>query len=94
MEYPKMARVVFTAHLAEVGPREEERVPGQTVIEALQDIFARYPRLEGYILDDQRRLRKHVAIFIDGVRPPPETVLQQKVGGESEIYVLQALSGG
>ena len=89
-----MARIVFTAHLASVGPRAEERSAGTTVLEALDEIFARYPRLEGYVLDDQRRLRRHVVIFIDGERVPSETVLQRAVGEESEIYVLQALSGG
>ena len=89
-----MARVVFTAHLAGVGPRDEERSPGATVIEVLDGLFARYPRLEGYVLDDQRRLRRHVVIFVDGARAPAETVLQQDVSAESEIYVLQALSGG
>jgi molybdopterin converting factor small subunit len=89
-----VARVVFTAHLAQVGPREEERVSGPTVIAVLDEIFARYPRLEGYVLDDQRRLRRHVVIFIDGARVPPEAVLQRAVDADSEIYVLQALSGG
>lgn len=89
-----MPRLGFTAHLAEVGPREEVDVAGATVIEALDVVFARYPRLEGYVLDDQRRLRKHVVIFIDGERALPQTVLQREVTPQSEIYVLQALSGG
>jgi sulfur carrier protein ThiS len=89
-----VARVNFTAHLAQVGPREEERVSGPTVIAVLDRIFARYPRLESYVLDDQRRLRRHVVIFVDGERVPPEAALQRAVGEDSEIYVLQALSGG
>jgi sulfur carrier protein ThiS len=46
------------------------------------------------VLDDQRRLRRHVVIFVDGERVPPEAALQRAVGEDSEIYVLQALSGG
>ena len=89
-----MARVVFTSHLAAVGPPDEVSMPGATVLAALDGVFAQYPRLEGYVLDDQRRLRRHVVIFIDGERAPAETVLQRAVGEGSEIYVLQALSGG
>jgi len=89
-----MARIVFTSHLAQVGPRDEDRVSGPTVIAVLDQIFARYPKLEGYVLDDQRRLRRHVAIFVDGERVPAETVLERAVEEDSEIYVLQALSGG
>jgi len=89
-----MPRLGFTAHLAAVGPREEVEVQGATVLEALDAVFAHYPRLQGYVLDDQRRLRRHVVIFIDGERAPAETVLQCKVEPSAEIYVLQALSGG
>ena len=89
-----MPRLGFTSHLAQVGQREELDVAGRTVIEALDAVFVLYPRLENYVLDDQRRLRKHVVIFVDGARAPPETVLQEPVSPGSEIYVLQALSGG
>ena len=34
---------------------------------ALDAYFATAPRVRSYILDDQGRLRRHVAIFIDGV---------------------------
>ena len=88
-----MPRLGFTAHLAAVGPREEVEVPGVTVLEALDVVFAQYPRLESYVLDDQRRLRRHVAIFIDGERAPAETALERRVTPSAEIYVLQALSG-
>lgn len=89
-----MPRLSFTAHLAGIAPREDVEVAGATVIAALDAVFAQYPRLEGYVLDDQRRLRKHVVIFVDGERAPAQTVLQQPVSAGSEIYVLQALSGG
>ena len=38
------------------------------VLEALDRVFALFPRLENYVLDDQRRLRRHVVIFVDGER--------------------------
>jgi hypothetical protein len=54
--------------------------------------FARYPRLRGHILDDQDRLRLHVAIFVDGVDVRRDT-LSYPIKPESELHVLQALSG-
>lgn len=89
-----MARVVFTSHLAGIAPKDEVSAPGATVLAALDHVFAQYPRLEGYVLDDQRRLRKHVTIFVDGEQAPAERALGLPVGAGTEIYVLQALSGG
>ena len=89
-----MPRLSFTAHLARVGPSDDVEVEAATVIEALDRVFALYPRLENYVLDDQRRLRRHVVIFVDGERAAAETVLARPLSPSSEIYVLQALSGG
>jgi hypothetical protein len=89
-----MPQIVFTAHLAQVGPRDGLTVPGETVAQALDAAFALYPRLGGYILDDQRRLRPHIAIFVDGLRLPQAAALQKPIMPDTEVYVLQALSGG
>ncbi len=89
-----MPRLVFTAHLANVGPRDEREVPGDTVRAALEAVFAEFPRLRNYVLDDQDRVRKHVVVFIDGARWTNDEVLDLRVSPASEIYVLQALSGG
>jgi len=50
--------------------------------------------LLNYILDDQRRVRQHIAIFVDGALRPRQSVLSEPVGEDSEVYVFQALSGG
>jgi len=57
-------------------------------------VFADNPRLRGYILDDQGRVRHHVAIFVDGGMVSDRDELTDTVGAASEIYVMQALSGG
>jgi hypothetical protein len=89
-----MARLVFTAHLAAVVPRDEMAYDGATLGEALQAAFRDYPVLKTYILDDQGRVRRHIAIFLDGSLRAREEALDLPVTRESEIYVLQALSGG
>ena len=88
-----MAQVFFTSHLKHVAPMEAVEAPGEPVGEALMDIFARYPRLRGYILDDQDRLRLHGAIFVDGVHVRRDALFYP-MKPESELHVLQALSGG
>jgi molybdopterin synthase sulfur carrier subunit len=89
-----LAKIAFTSHLRDVGPGELTEYPGQTLAELLEAVSADHPRVRNYILDDQGRVRKHVAIFIDGVMRPRETALALRVTDASDVYVLQALSGG
>jgi sulfur-carrier protein len=89
-----LASITFTSHLQAVGPTEPVDYAGGTVGELLDAVAADYPRLKGYVFDDQGRIRKHVAIFVDGVMRPRDTVLGLPVAETSEVYVLQALSGG
>ena len=56
--------------------------------------LAREPRLRGYLLDDQGSLRRHVALFVDGVQVRDRRGLGDPLQDDSEIYVVQALSGG
>ncbi|MHB1204513.1 MAG: MoaD/ThiS family protein [Rhodospirillaceae bacterium] len=88
-----MAHVHFTAHLRHVAPPEAVDAAGGKVIEALNAVFGRYPALRGYVLDDQDRLRLHIAVFVDGIHIRKD-VLDHPLRPDSELYVLQALSGG
>lgn len=69
-------------------------VRGATVREALDAVFAANPRARGYILDDQGAIRQHIAIFIDGEQIRDRVTLSDPVTQRTEIYVMQALSGG
>ncbi|MGZ3272981.1 MAG: MoaD/ThiS family protein [Caulobacteraceae bacterium] len=89
-----MATIAFTQHLRAVGPVQEQACPGSTLAEMLEALHADYPRLKAYVLDDQGRLRKHVAIFIDGVMTAREGALDRPLSPSSHVYVFQALSGG
>ncbi len=89
-----MAEVHFTAHLSTVAPPEPLRVDGATVRQALECVWQSHQKLKGYVLDDQERVRKHVAIFIDGTLIRGQAALDYPVGDSTEIHVLQALSGG
>lgn len=89
-----MARVAFTQNLRRHLDAPSVEVPGGTVRSALEAVFDRNAQLRGYILDDQGRLRKHVAIFVDTRRVTDRSHLSDPVGEASQVYVMQALSGG
>jgi molybdopterin synthase sulfur carrier subunit len=89
-----MPRVNFTPNLRRHLACPAQSVPGATVRSALERIFSDNPALRGYVLDDQSRLRKHVTIFVDGNVIRDRDTLSDTVGVDTEIYVMQALSGG
>ena len=89
-----MPRVVFTKNLERLVSCPPREVTGATVREALTAVFADNPRLRGYILDDQGGLRPHVSVFVDGEMVRDRDRLDDAVSPTSEVYVMQALSGG
>lgn len=89
-----MPRIAFTAHLRSVGPERPAECGGACLAEMLDALSGDYPRLKDYLLDDQGRLRKHVAVFVDGVMVPREGALSRALEPSSQVYVFQALSGG
>lgn len=68
---------------------------GATVLRAaLEDAFGVNPVLRGYVLDDQGHLRANVVVFVDGRRCSDRIALADALAPASQVYVLQALSGG
>jgi len=89
-----LATIAVTSHLQAVGPADPLERPGNTVGDVIATLDRDFPLLRGYILDDQGRVRRHIAVFVDGALRPRDTVLSEAVDDASEIYVFQALSGG
>lgn len=89
-----MARVVFTQNLQRHVACPPSDAPGTTVREVLDVVFAEIPRLRGYVVDETGCLRKHMSIFVDGELIKDRRHLGDPVQAHSEIYVMQALSGG
>jgi molybdopterin synthase sulfur carrier subunit len=89
-----MPRVVFTANLQRHISAPPSEATGRTVRAALEAVFSANPRLRSYVLDDQGRLRHHVAVFVGGQRIRDPMGLSDPVGESDEIFVMQALSGG
>ena len=89
-----MARVSFTANLQRHLNCPDQTVPGSTVRAVLDHVFATEPLLRSYLLDDQDRVRRHVAIYVNGDRIADRTRLSDPVKDADEVFVFQALSGG
>ena len=89
-----MAQLYFTQQLRRFVDAPAIRTDAATLRGALEDAFAAAPRLPGYILDDQGHLRKHVIVFIDGQRVRDYEKLDDALRANSEVHVLQALTGG
>jgi len=95
-----MARVVVAPALSRRLPGQgDDRelaldLPGTTVSQVLEALFAQHPPLRGYVLDEQGAPRRHIALFIDGDALQPKTDFSRAVAPDAEIYVMQALSGG
>ncbi len=89
-----MPRVVFTSHLQRHVACPETDVQGTTVGQALAAVFETAPQVRDYVLDEQGHVRRHVHIYVDGQRIADRERLSDAVAPHSEIFVLQALSGG
>lgn len=89
-----MPTIHLTRHLRRVAPIGPVAVAAETLGDALDAYFHAAPAARSYILDDQGRLRRHVAVFIDGELLLDKGNLSLPVRAETEIYVMQALSGG
>ena len=89
-----MPHIRFTPHLQRHIDSPPREVAGATVAEILNAVFADNPRLRGYLLDDQGRLREHLSIFVDDEAVADREGLSDPVPKDAEVFVLQALSGG
>jgi len=87
-------RVQFTQNLERHITAAAAEVSGATAREALEAVFRDNPRLRSYVLDDQGRLRRHVMVFVDGEQVRDRDGLTDPVAASSELFVMQALSGG
>ena len=89
-----MAKVFSTANLRRHVDCSAMEADGVTVGDVLSRVFAIQDRLGAYVLDDQGALRKHMTILVDGQRIRDIEKLTDPVRSNSEVWVMQALSGG
>jgi hypothetical protein len=64
------------------------------VRDVLDRYFTRHPEVRGYVLDERGVTRKHIAIFVGGDPISDRGAQSDTVGIDTEVHVIQALSGG
>ncbi len=89
-----MPTIRFTPNLHRHVECPDAVVEGTTVTEVLDAYFAEHTQVRSYVLDDQGALRHHMMLFIDGEPLSDRRGLSDPMKSSSELYVVQALSGG
>ena len=89
-----MASVRFTRNIQRHVECPTRDVPGATLGEVLHAYFATNERARGYVLDDEGKLRRHMAAFIDGRQIDDRVSLTDPVSDTAVIDIVQSLSGG
>jgi hypothetical protein len=89
-----MPTVRFTDNIQRHVSCPPQEVDGKTLQGALDTYFHLNAPARGYVLDDQGRLRKHMAVFIDGRQIRDRDGLSDPVAPGAVIDVVQSLSGG
>jgi molybdopterin converting factor small subunit len=86
-----MAVVTLRAPLRDrAGGQANHELPGATVSEVLRELERRHPKVTGWILDEQGRVRPHVNVFVNGERTREDAA----VAPDDTLHVLPSISGG
>lgn len=72
------------------GGNRELTVAGGSVGEVLRALESEHPRMVGWVLDEQGRVRRHVNVFVNGERAREDAQLDS----DDIIHVLPAITGG
>ena len=68
----------------------EHEIAGSTVGDLLKTLEREKPPLDGWILDERDRIRRHINVFVNGERRDEDT----PIADGDRIDVLPAISGG
>lgn len=86
-----MALVKLRAPLKDLaGGNREVSLEGASVGEILRELERQHPRITGWVLDEQGRVRQHVNVFLDGERVKEDA----PVAPSATVHVLPSISGG
>lgn len=88
-----MVKVVLTANLQKYFPKPEMSIDSSSVLDLLAQMDLIQPHFSHYILEDDKSVRKHVNIFIDGNLLPKNETHRRLQSGQT-VHIMQALSGG
>jgi molybdopterin synthase sulfur carrier subunit len=86
-----MRVVVPTQLRGYTGGRAEVTADGATLDAVLVDLDRQFPGFRFRVIDEQRRVRRHVILFVGGER---EENLDAAIPAGAELMIVGALSGG
>lgn len=75
------------------GPAKVD-VDATTLAQAFTSVNEKAPGLSSRILDDQGRIRRHVAIFVNGTMLDGKDPSIVPLGPGDEVHVVPSVSGG
>jgi sulfur-carrier protein len=85
-----MAVVLLRGPLKTLADGGVHHVAGATVGELLKELERAKPPLDGWILDERDRIRRHINVFVNGERGSEATPVSEG----DRVDVLPAISGG
>jgi molybdopterin converting factor small subunit len=86
-----VATVKLRAPLKDLaGGNREVAIEGASVGEVLRELERQHPKIEGWVLDEHGRVRRHVNVFVDGERVREDA----PVAPSATLHVLPSISGG
>jgi molybdopterin converting factor small subunit len=86
-----VATVKLRAPLKDLaGGNREVLVDGASIGEILRELERRHPKIEGWVLDEHGRVRRHVNVFLNGERVREDAT----VASDATVHVLPSISGG
>lgn len=74
--------------------RREVAASGATVAALIGDLDRQHEGLKAALCDETGRIRRFVAVFVDGVDTRALQGLETEVGLASEVDIVAALAGG
>jgi sulfur-carrier protein len=89
-----MVQVEFAPSLRRHIDCEPQAVPPGSLRTALEAALQAAPALASYVFDDQRNVRKHVAVFVNQHMVQDRQVLDHRLVDGDRVLVIQALTGG
>jgi len=86
-----MATVKLRAPLKDLaGGNREITIDGTSVGQVLRELEHQHPKITGWVLDEQGRVRRHVNVFVDGERVKEDAPVEP----DATLHVLPSISGG
>lgn len=90
-----MSQIEFSLQLAEhVGCPAKGELKVGVLQDGLAIWFEEYPKLKEYLLDSDGNLRRHLSLFLNGEMVISTEALDLVIDDKSELFVMQAISGG